>query len=150
MPLADYKPPTKKLSFPGGDFNVRAISLTDISVIIEAHEYQIDRIYQKVQTKTGQQITAELVGDVFMDTIREAPVLVSHIIAIAADERDANGDLLLNVAGSLPMTVQVEALQAIGELTFTDLASVKKFGADVMKLIRGILPPEQQRALAAA
>lgn len=150
MPLADYKPPTKKLSFSGGDFEVRAVSLMDVAVIIEAHETQIERIYQKVQMKTGQQITPELVGDVFMDVIREAPVLVGHLIAIAADERDANGDLLLTVAGSLPMTVQVEALQAIGELTFTDLASVKKFGADVMKLIRGILPPEQQRALAAA
>lgn len=150
MPLADYKPPTKKLSFPGGDFEVRAISLMDVAVIIEAHEYQIEQIYQKVQKKTGQQITAELVGDVFMDAIRDAPILIGHLIAIAADEHDANGDLLLTVAGSLPMTVQLEALQAIGELTFTDLASVKKFGADVMKLIRGILPPEQQRALAAA
>lgn len=146
MPLADYKPPTKKLSFSGGDFEVRAISLMDVATIIESHEYQVQKIYEKVQTKKGSEITAQLVGDVFMDVIREAPLLAGHLIALAADERDENGMPLLSVATSLPMNVQVEALQAIGELTFTDLASVKKFGADVMKLIRGILPPEMSAA----
>jgi hypothetical protein len=84
------------------------------------------------------QVTEAMLAELTMDLIRESPTLAGNIIALAADESDPAS---MRAAATLPVTVQLEALLAIGELTFKDLAAVKKLVAGVKMLIRGLLPP---------
>lgn len=151
MPLADYKHVRREIAFSGGSFAVRAINLRDVSILVDIHQASIDQIVSSVRSArflaafdkddTAAVDTAGLsVGEnlleIIMEIIRESPVLVANIISMCADEPDET-----DKAMSLPISVQMEALQSIADLTFTDAAAVKKFQAGVVSLIRGMLPP---------
>lgn len=146
MPLSEYQPKVEVVNFPGGSFNVRSISLPDVAVLIDVHEYAITAIVEKVSSRRDdfnsqdEEQIKDAVVDILGDLIRESPILVANLIAICADERNA-----MDSASKLPITVQIEALTKIAELTFTDTASVKKLAADVMRLIRGMVPTATAR-----
>ncbi|HGH0737026.1 TPA: hypothetical protein ACJHHA_005587, partial [Klebsiella pneumoniae] len=63
--------------------------------------------------------------------INDAPGLVAHIIALAADD-EAN----LEKAQRLPLTAQIDALKAVGRLTFSDVEDIKKMLRKAMDLMR--------------
>lgn len=148
MPLAEYKPKKEVVTIPGTDttFEVRGISLPDVSLLIDVHEGIISEIAEKVRNRqeligsNDEALVNEATIDLMSELIRESPLLVGHIISVCADERDA-----YDQAMSLPITVQLDAMTKIASLTFTDLASVKKLAADVMSLIRGIVPTVNPR-----
>lgn len=139
MSLADYKPRKREIRFDGGSFEIRAFSLTDVAIVIDSHQWAIEQIYVKLRARADQKLDLDeaTATELLMELVRESPTLAGNIIALAADEP---GPEIMRIAATLPMTVQIEALTAIGQLTFTDMAAVKKFGADVMTLIGGILP----------
>lgn len=144
MALADFRPRKRVVSFEGGEFEVRAITLNDVAVIVDSHRFTIDGIVSKMRARQGLDMDdPNIIADTMMEVVNESPILAANIIAICSDEREQ-----MDAAARLPVPVTVEALQAIGDLTFTDMAAVKKFTADVMRLIRGILPPPSE-ALAA-
>lgn len=146
MALKEYAPKREIVNFPGGSFEVRGISLPDVSLLIDVHEHVISIIAEKARNR------AELIGsddpimvqeamtDLISEMIREAPSLIGYVIAICADEEDS-----YNQALKLPVTVQIDALTKIANLTFTDMASIKKLAADVMRLVRRIVPPASPR-----
>lgn len=146
MPLREYIPKTETVSFPGGSFNVRAISLPDVAIIVDVHEYAISLIADKIRNRKemfesgDEAMVHEAVVELASELVREAPVLVANLIAICADERDS-----MEQASKLPITVQIEAMMKIVGLTFTDLAAIKKLAADVMKLVRGMIPTATAR-----
>lgn len=150
MPLSEYTVPKEVVPFPGGSFEVRAISLPDVAILIDVHEYAITLIVDKIQNRKellqkgideqNDDAVQTVVIDLMSELVREAPILIANLIAICADERDS-----LDNASKLPITSQIDALTKIAKLTFTDLASVKKLAADVMALVRGILPTVNAR-----
>lgn len=149
MPLADYTPKKEVVPIPGNSgFEVRGISLPDVQLLIDLHEYIISNIVEKVRNRQeligsdDPVIVNEAMADLMSELIRESPLLVGHIISICSDEPDT-----YQQAMTLPITVQLDALTKIASLTFTDLASVKKLAADVMSLIRGIVPTATARRL---
>ena len=150
MPLSEYQVPKEVVPFPGGSFEVRAVSLPDVAILIDVHEYAITLIVDKIQNRKellqqgidegNDDAVQTVVIDLMSELVREAPVLIANLIAICADEREH-----LDAASKLPITSQIDALTKIAKLTFTDLASVKKLAADVMGLVRGILPTVNSR-----
>lgn len=149
MPLAEYTPKKEDVTIPGNSgFQVRGISLPDVSLLIDLHEYLISGIAEKVRNRkdliAGEDdaLANEAMTDLMSELIRESPLLVGHIISICSDEPDT-----YNQAMSLPITVQIDALTKIAGLTFTDMASVKKLAADVMNMVRGIIPIASPRRL---
>lgn len=145
MPLASFVPPKRKIEFEGGDVQVRAVSLQDVSIILDSHQFTIDRIVTMLRSRGDLDFTnAQIITDTIMEAIRESPLLVANVIALCADEPEFQRE-----ASMLPLPVQIEVLQAIGDITFKDEAAVKKFVADVTKLIQGILPPMTETLAAA-
>jgi hypothetical protein len=140
MAFADYKPRRVKITFDGGSASVRAISLMDVATIIDSHQWAVEQCAARIRAglEVNGQVTEAMLAELTMDLIRESPTLAGNIIALAADESDPAS---MRAAATLPVTVQLEALLAIGELTFKDLAAVKKLVAGVKMLIRGLLPP---------
>lgn len=145
MPIADFQQKRTTVEFDGGEMSVRALSITDIATIVEIHEDAVDAIQAKIARHEGAEFSAELAAGIVLEIIRESPGMVARLIAMAADEHDQVGTVL-----KMPFTVQMEALKAIGILTFNDLAGAKKFYADVMDLIRGLRPEDTTANIAPA
>jgi hypothetical protein len=150
MPLSAFKDGKEEVRFgPGEDetFDVRAISLPDVAMLISVHDDAISMIAMMVRENKEafrledstqiSDMTATLIGNL----IRESPLLVANLIAVCADE-----PTMMSTVSRLPITVQLDAISKIAKLTFTDLASVKKLIADVMSIVKGILPPETSAA----
>ena len=151
MPLAAYKSKRERVTFGGGKdefFDVRGISLPDVAMIIELHAGAVSSIVEMAQGQAeafnsqNPQEVSDAITNLIVSITRESPILVANLIAICADEEDA-----MTVALTLPVTVQLDAMTKIAALTFRDLASVKKLAADVMRLIRGIVPSANPRRM---
>jgi hypothetical protein len=134
--LKDYIAAKRKITFKGGEFEVRGVSLPDVAGLIVSHREAVDRIAVLVRAREQfdlDDITAVI--EMLVDIVRESPFLAADLICNCADEPDA-----YTFAYRLPLTVQIEALRAIGELTFADAAALKKLLADARILLTGMLP----------
>ena len=131
----------RKITFEGGEFELRGVSLPDISAAIMEHREAVDRVAEILRRTRADDLTTTV--EVLIDVIRESPYLSAFLICSCADEPDA-----YSAAFHLPLTVQIEALRAIGELTFSDAEALKKLIADVKGLLAGIRPPRPVDAAA--
>jgi hypothetical protein len=127
-------------------FYVRGINLEDLAGIVEDHGTALVSIYDRFTRKpepvgydpvTGEEIYAEDtaasgVGDIMTFALRQSPALAADIIS-----RASRGVVSRQVAHELPATVQMDALVALGELTFRSDDDLKKFLAAATKMLTG-------------
>ena len=132
----------RKISFEGGEFEIRGVSLPDISNAIMEHREAVDRVADILRNQAEMNDLDSMI-EILIDVIRESPYLAAFLICSCADEPDA-----YSAAFHLPLTVQVEALRAIGDMTFQDAEALKKLIADVKGLLAGIRPPRPVDAAA--
>jgi hypothetical protein len=134
--LKDFIAVRRAVVFDGGEFELRGVSLPDVAGLIVAHREAVDRIAMIVRTREQYDLddTATMI-EVVVDVIKESPFLAADLICSCADEPDAFAS-----AFRLPLTVQIEALRVIAELTFADAAALKKLLADARTLLAGMLP----------
>jgi len=123
----------RKITFEGGEFEIRGVSLPDISAAIMEHREAVDRVADILRNQAEMN---DSIIEILIDVIRESPYLAAFLICSCADEPDA-----YSAAFHLPLAVQVEALRAIGDMTFQDAEALKKLIADVKGLLAGIRPP---------
>ena len=121
MALADFTPETVSIKAGRATIAVHGLSFTDISSLIKTHFDDLDGLFDIYEKHSGADFSNIAMGRYAVGLVKEAPGLVAHIIALAADEPD-----LVDVAAKLPLLAQVEALQAIGKLTFEEIGGVKK------------------------
>ena len=132
----------RKITFEGGEFELRGVSLPDISAAIIEHREAVDRVADILRSRVEMNDTASMI-DILIDVIRESPYLAAFLICSCADEPNA-----YSAAFHLPLAVQVEALRAIGDMTFQDADALKKLIADVKGLLAGMRPPRPVDAAA--
>lgn len=140
--LKDYIATKRKIVFEGGEFEVRGVCLADISGLITQHREAVDKIVAVMraqQDMVGGDITAMI--ETVVSVISESPYLAADIISRCADEPDAYSS-----AFRLPLTVQIEAVRTIGDMTFADADALKKLIADVKRLLAGMLPAPEAAA----
>lgn len=136
MPLADFVHKKRTVPFDGGEFEVRAVSLPDVAGLVSRNEEAIDQLVTILREQQESALEdTQAIFDILFRLIRESPILAADLIVSCSDEPDQ-----FETAFRLPLTVQVAALQTIAELTFADAAALKKFAADVMNLLNGMLP----------
>ena len=136
MSLSDFTPDTEEIIIKRakkGDvaFEVRGLSFQDISKIVRVHYDDLEGLFDIYETHGGSDLSYVAMGKFAMGLINDAPGLVAHIIALAADD-EAN----LEKAQRLPLTAQIDALKAIGRLTFSDVEDIKKMLRKAMDLMR--------------
>lgn len=136
MSLSDFTPDTEEVVIKRakkGDmsFEVRGLSFLDISKLVKVHYDDLEGIFDLYETHGGGDLSYIAMGKFAMALINDAPGLVSHIIALGADD-EAN----LEKAQSLPLMAQIDALKAISRLTFSDVEDIKKTIRKVVDLMR--------------
>ena len=140
--LKDYIATKRTIAFEGGNFEVRGVSLPDVAAAITGHREAVDKIATVIRLQDQlnlDDLTAVI--EIMIDVIKESPYLAADIICSCADEPDAYAS-----AFRLPLTVQIEALRTIGELTFADAIALKKLIADARILLTGMLPAPLEAA----
>lgn len=136
MALADYSPERVAIGFKGGSFQVRGLSLDDVSVLMKDHLADLDELLVLYSRNVDPQMTVAATAQYAVTLVREAPSLVANVIALASDEPDA-----IDNARRLPLPTQVDALKAIGQLTFEEAGGAKKFFESLKELVMRVRPP---------
>ena len=127
MSLKNYRTPKQSISLPDGTaFNVRGLTFHDLGALLENHREE----FLAAGSVLAKQ-DAENMGSLATLLAQTVPGLAAVVIAHAADEPDAS-----EMVSTLPLPVQLEALLAIGKLTFTDEGAVPKFLAGLGAMLR--------------
>lgn len=133
MGLRDLSIKKTTIKTPGGEFAVRGLSLSDVITLANEHGPTLALLYGKLTDKKSK-MSQQDVKTIISGIIPQAPDLVAGLIAVAADEYDAEG---CKMAKQLGFQYQVEALEAIFHNTFQSEAELKKFMEAVIRMISG-------------
>lgn len=123
MGLSDLVIPTKTIELPSGSFDVRGLSLSEISYLVLNHRDIIESIFARMTGRDPDSIGIDDADQLGQELLMRAPQFAAEVIALASD-----GDFRSNVvvAKRLPTDAQILALDAIGRLTFTSEQTLKK------------------------
>lgn len=110
-----------------GTFAVRGLTFADLSRLVADHRAEIEEATEIV-TASGDDM-----GAIAAAIAGKLPRLASAVIACAADEPD-----MAATAALLPIPVQLDALVAVGRLTFADEGALPKFLANLQSLTAGL------------
>lgn len=124
MTLAALELPTCTIKVGKGDFTVRGLSFEDVAALIHEHRADVDRVVELFKSSKDSD------GALAATLVRELPVLTAKAIARAADE-----PAMHEKVRRLPVPTQLEAIQAIGRLTFEETGGVKKFAEQLVGLL---------------
>lgn len=136
MSLSDFQPETITVSHRRITLELRGLSFVDISSLMRTHMNDLETLFDMYE----QEANNISFGNVAMARyvtrlVSDAPALVSHIIALAADEPE-----MVNKAAKLPLTLQLDSLKAIGKLTFEEVGGVKKLLEMLNDLVAEVRP----------
>lgn len=129
MSLKDISLPSETISFSGGSFAVRGLSLPDIVMLVDMHREQLNDLFERFK---GEPKEVGEMEEVAMDLVTKAPVLVGHAISLAAGEPEQFETVM-----KLPLDVQVSALEKVALLTFALEGGAKNFVKTVLRIVQG-------------
>jgi hypothetical protein len=140
MALSDFVIQTARIELPGGgSFDVRGLSLNDVIGLVLEQKAAMEQVFNFIEQH--QLHEGSLNADVGLQLLRQMPEFGCKLIAVAAGEPDQ----VAKVAG-IPAPKQLEALEQIAKLTFTDAAGFKAFVGKVVAAVQGaqaVLPSEK-------
>jgi hypothetical protein len=141
-------------------FVVRGLSPLDVVALYERHAGELEPMFQRIMAgvrDNGGEAKAQDLEPLVLSLLKDTPILLAELIAVASGGNpsddsnvsipsfDGGEDLFLpafiaavEVAKRLPFPVQLEALSAIGDLTFTSAMPPGKFFALVTTLAKKV------------
>ena len=145
MAIRDFNVETVEVSFKGGTFTVHGVSsdeLTRLATDATADVMAAIDAYEAME-KEGHNSGEAIIGIV----LAKAPDLAARLIANAANEPD-----LFPVVRKMPLSVQMNALEAIFRLTFEEPEALKKFSGQILALLNSVknLAPKKEASPTAA
>lgn len=131
MALADFTPNRVTVTLKEGvDASVRGLSLNDFGQLLHTHINDLSAVLDIYERSEGSLTQAGLFN-FMLKLVSDAPALVAHAIALAADEPTA-----VNIAQTLGIQKQLELIQIIGQLTVEDFGEVKKLMAGLQTVMQ--------------
>lgn len=137
MSLFDaYTPATEPVSFRGGSFTVRGLSVNDLGLLVQTHLHSLETIALIVQAAQDGPAAGGMLSRIVLALAQDAPLLAGAIVSVAAGE----GLDAAEAASRLPFPVVVDALLKIGRLTFEDVGGPENFVKALAALIASLRP----------
>ena len=134
MSLSSYTPPRENVAAGDASFSVRGLNLDDVALLMTAYQQQLAGAYHAFETmQDAARPHQDLMSQMVLALVLDAPAIAADIIAIAADQPDANKQARL-----LPFPVQVTALTCVGRLTFEAGGGLGNFLAALAKMGSGL------------
>lgn len=131
MPLKNITIPERTVKVgDDGEITVRGISLSDLMTIVNVYGPQASIAFAKVQTLKSLDVAdvRTLIGSL----ATEFPDMVAAAMALAADEYDAE---TIHTLKRVPFHKQIEVIEAIFSLTFTQEGEIKKLLASLTSMM---------------
>lgn len=127
---------TSDIQIPdGGSFTVRGLSLPDILQIYNRHTGELGAWFERLSGGGDSDLQPANIAQTLMSA---APALAAEIIAFGSGNGD---DETIAIASDLPLAAQIEALQAIADMTFTESMPPKKVLEIVIQAARAAAIP---------
>jgi len=129
MSLSNYNPETTTVDLPGrgGSLTVRGLSFQDLTALIRDHRETIEKLFNDYSDDGSN------AHSLLTKLLTNSPEFCAHVIALACDEPEAVDNAL-----RLPLTAQLDALIAVGKMTFEEAGGVKKFLEQIIMIIQGV------------
>lgn len=137
MALSDFVLQKETVAYRGGSFEVHGINFDVVNrIILDGHRAEVDRAIQMLQDSLNPE-TGEI-GDLdlttaFASIMREFPVLIAKIVAACADDIDNWANVY-----NMPVSVQLDAVVKVSNLTFDGEDSIKKFLENLILMVMQI------------
>lgn len=137
MALSDYQAERREFNLKGGSFHVEGVSLDLLAKLIKTHLNDLEELFNLTAGVIGEKETVEEsdLVNVAMVLADEAPGFVASLISLASGE---DSDKARAAVRKLPFPVQVEAVVAIGQLTFEETGGIKKSLEALGRLLNGL------------
>ena len=136
MSLADYEPERLAVVSKGRElFKVRGLSLDDLTVLMRSHGADIESMIAIYDKGVRDDAAVAAMTQYAIALVKEAPGLVANAIALASDEPDE-----VDRARTLGIAQQIDAVKAIGKLTFEEAGGPKKLFESLIGLFRNVAP----------
>lgn len=131
MDIGSYKAPRREVPLAGGQsFQVKGLTLTDVSVLVETHFDDLDAIIEMF-TNEKVNLSVDNLKSLATSVVSQAPGLAANLIALGAGAKDAAP----NIQSEFPVGTQIKALMDIGDLTFAEVGGIKKGLEQVVALL---------------
>ena len=134
-----YSPVKETVGFEGGSIEIRGLTFPDLAKLIDVNRESILPIVEKYRGHSGDELLMEKGGEILLDVVTSAPVLVAHVICLAAD---LEGEF--NQIAQLPLGIMVQLIERIVDLTFRTSGGSGNLGAIVQNLVRKAVAETQQ------
>lgn len=128
-----YTLKTEAVKFEGGEIVVRGLTVPDLSQLVEVHQDSAVAIYEKFSGKNPEALSEQTVESVALEILGKFPSAIAHLLYLCDAEREP--DATVEPYASLPIDVQVAALEKIATLTFAMQGGVKNFVETVVRLV---------------
>ena len=129
MALSNIVAQRQAFQYHGEEFSVRGLTFDDITKTLLDHEAEVEdafEVFEKTRSDDGEIDPAAALPKI----VNTLPALTAGLMARAADEPEAAGNFL-----SLPVTIQLDVILDVRNLTFTEPDSLKKFAAHLASLL---------------
>jgi hypothetical protein len=136
MSLKDFKIASDVVTFRGGSLELRGLSLNDFSVLMRNYLPELNNLFQLYENEATRDNAITQSVKFASTVVQEAPGMVAQMIVLCGDEEQS----LLPVAARLPITVQVECVRKIIELTFEEAGGAKKFLDSLVGMVKTMGP----------
>ncbi|QTG12356.1 hypothetical protein G6M86_03465 [Agrobacterium tumefaciens] len=128
-----YTLKTEPVTFDGGEIVVRGLTVPDLSQLVDVHQDTATAIYEKFSGKSAEALSEQTVESVALEILGKFPSAIAHLLYLCDAEREP--DTTVEPYASLPIDVQVAALEKIATLTFAMQGGVKNFVETVVRLV---------------
>lgn len=133
MALSDLVLPTHDVVVGSGKFSVRGVAASDLAWLMQHHDKELEYLIDAAKRLDDQALDdKDAVTGFLRAIVKNLPELAAAIIACASDDRTEGA---VSKAKQLPLPVQLDALLAVGRLTFEAYGGVKKFADDLKHLV---------------
>lgn len=133
MALRNYKPKTDTIQAGDEEVTIRALTLSDVTILVDAHWSEMKAIYDFYAGTEAEASIDEKVNRAILECVRVAPDLAAAMIAVSAGEPDA-----VEIAKSLPFTVQVDAVLKIVTMTLSEAGGLGNFLAVLQRAMDSV------------
>lgn len=133
MGLRDLRLPSSQIQVPGGDsFSVRGLSLQDISIIVRHHGAAMTLLFDRYIKQSGDGLPPADMATMGRALLEIAPDAAAEMVALAAGEPEG-----IDIVRTLPLPVQVDALDKLMSHTFATDQDLKKVIETVIRAATG-------------
>jgi hypothetical protein len=131
--LRKFTPPHAEILAGDQKVRLRALNVNDLSLLIEAHGDSLRELWDAWAAAKDAPTEASRADRLWLMLVQRFPAVTASIIAVSADEPDAEDQ-----ARALSFATQLDAVVKIARLTFEEVGGLGNFLSSLTVAVQGL------------